>query len=242
MSVISGNDLYLSRLFSSPAFCGWAQPWEAIIIGAVGALIACYGVSFLEKFNIDDPVGSISIHLFPAIWAMIATGLLLEPNLGATKLKGGVFKTGNFVFLGVQLLAVLVVTLWCGIMALIILFLISKSIGLRVSYQEEVLGADIVEHSIGGYSKGRRGGVSQANPRRTLNENQNVEANFETIMNNLDHLRKIADMHMKNENDGDTISNGSQSKNSSRSVDECSDVEDFEEPIVPPPRVRFVYE
>lgn len=193
----------------------------------------------LEKLSIDDPVGSISIHMFPAIWAMVATGLLLEPNLGATKLKGGVFKTGNFVFLGVQLLAVLVVMLWCGIMALVILFLISKTIGLRVSYQEEVLGADIVEHSIGGYSKGRRGGVSQANP-RAINNTQNVESNFETIMNNLDHLRKIADMHMNHEDEEGSI--GTQSRKASKSQDDLSDVEDFEEPIVPPPRVRFVYE
>lgn len=169
---------------------------------------------------------------------MLATGLLLEPNLGATKLKGGVFKTGNFIFLGIQLLAVLVVMLWCGVMALVILFLISKTIGLRVSYQEEVLGADIVEHSIGGYSKGRRGGVSQANP-RAIDNNQNVEANFETIMNNLDHLRKIADMHMKHENDEDAGSISSQSRKAS---DELSDVEEFEEPIIPPRRVRFVYE
>ena len=76
--------------------CGWAQPWQAIIIGAVGAMIACYSVPLLELMRIDDPVGSISIHLFPAIWAMLATGLFLESNTMVTMHQGRSTVASNF--------------------------------------------------------------------------------------------------------------------------------------------------
>ncbi|EDO37226.1 predicted protein, partial [Nematostella vectensis] len=150
----------LGSLVSISGLCGWARPWEAILVGAVGSLIACYGVSLLERVRIDDPVGSVSIHMFPAIWAMVAAGIFLEPDASA-KRPGGLVQTGSAYTLGVELLATVVVSVWCALMATVILFFIDKTIGLRVSYQEEVLGADIVEHSIGGYSKARRGAVSQ---------------------------------------------------------------------------------
>lgn len=167
---------------------------------------------------------------------MIATGLFIKENTIVLVHKGGVFSTGTFRFLGVQILATVVVSIWCAIMAVLILFAIKKTIGLRVSYQEEVLGADIVEHSLGGYSKARRGGVSQATP--NARHGQNVEADLDTIKDNLERLRKLADMHILNETSVNTNHEDSSRRGSENQE---SDDEDFEEPIVPPPRVRFVY-
>lgn len=165
---------------------------------------------------------------------MIATGLFLKSNTIVTMHKGGIFSTGTFKFLGVQILATLVTTVWCAIMAFIILLIISKTIGLRVSYQEEVLGADIVEHSLGGYSKARRGGVSQAASNAL--HSKNVEADIDTIKDNLERLRKLADMHIMNETE-----DGSHVNHSRRESSDEDSSDEFEEPIVPPPRVRFVY-
>lgn len=168
---------------------------------------------------------------------MVATGLFIKANTLVVVHMGGVFSTGTFKFLGVQILAIVVVSIWCAIMAFSILLFIRKTIGLRVSYQEEVLGADIVEHSLGGYSKARRGGVSQATP--NARHSHNIEADFDTIKDNLERLRKLADMHMLNET-GENESRGSISDRKASEQHE-SDDEEFEEPIVPPPRVRFVY-
>lgn len=51
--------------------------------------------------------------------------------------------------LGVQLLATVCISAWCGLIACITLKVISLTIGLRFPFHEELLGADMVEHSIG---------------------------------------------------------------------------------------------
>jgi len=62
-----------------------------------------------------------------------------------------VFQTGEFRQLGVQTLAVVVIIAWTVVTSFISLKVIDLTIGIRVPIEEEILGADIVEHAIGGY-------------------------------------------------------------------------------------------
>ena len=39
------------------AICALVQPWEGIVIGVIGSVIANGSVALLEKLKIDDPVG-----------------------------------------------------------------------------------------------------------------------------------------------------------------------------------------
>lgn len=59
----------LAGLVSITAICSLARPWEAIIIGALGALIACPGCALLERLRIDDPVGCVPTHGLAGIGA-----------------------------------------------------------------------------------------------------------------------------------------------------------------------------
>lgn len=45
------------RPLSFTALCAMAQPWESIIIGAIGSLIVNGSIELLNKLKIDDPVG-----------------------------------------------------------------------------------------------------------------------------------------------------------------------------------------
>lgn len=45
--------------------------WEAIIIGAIGALLACVTMPLFDKIGVDDPVGASSVHGVCGIWGKI---------------------------------------------------------------------------------------------------------------------------------------------------------------------------
>ena len=132
-----------------------ARPWEGIVIGAVGALIACPGWSLLDRLRIDDPVGCVPIHLFASVWGLLAVGLFAEKDIVDDNLskefqafRVGIFKGGPWRFLGVQALAIVAVSVWTAIVTFLELLLVDKLVGMRVSPQEELLGADNVQHGI----------------------------------------------------------------------------------------------
>ena len=58
--------------------CALARPWQGIVIGAIGALIACLGGPLCEKLKIDDPVGVVPVHGMAAIWSLVAVGIFGE--------------------------------------------------------------------------------------------------------------------------------------------------------------------
>ena len=57
-----------------PAICTLCQPWEAFIIGVIGAIITVPTEMILRKLKIDDPIGVIPVHAVCAIWGLIAVG------------------------------------------------------------------------------------------------------------------------------------------------------------------------
>ena len=62
--------------FFSKAICTLCRPWEAIVIGCVGALLANLTSILLYKLKVDDPVGVIPVHGTCAIWGLLAVGKL----------------------------------------------------------------------------------------------------------------------------------------------------------------------
>jgi Amt family ammonium transporter len=87
---------------------------------------------------LDDPVGAVAVHLICGIFGTLAVGLF-----GA---KAGV---DQFIY---QLTGVGIVGAFCVASAWIILFTLKKTIGLRVSKQEELEGLDLHEHGMDAYS------------------------------------------------------------------------------------------
>lgn len=144
------NTLVFSAYVFFPAICALSRPWEAIVIGAVGALIACPGCALLERLGIDDPVGCVPTHGMAGVWGVLAVGLFAEKE-DTFSSEFGILKGGPWWFLGVQLLMVVVMTAWAACTTFLELLLIDKVFGLRMSVEEELLGADKVEHGIDEY-------------------------------------------------------------------------------------------
>lgn len=136
--------------FLLTAICSLARPWEAILIGAIGALLACPGCALLDRLLIDDPVGCVPTHGFAGIWGLLCVALFAEKDILENKFSNefGIFKGGPWRFLGVQILMVVAVSGWAAVTTLLELLLVDKIFGLRMSIEDELMGADKVEHGI----------------------------------------------------------------------------------------------
>ncbi|MCB1333946.1 MAG: ammonium transporter [Roseivivax sp.] len=114
--------------------------WEAVMIGAIGSVLAGAASFVLIARRIDDPVDAIPVHLVAGIWGTMALALYGAPEYLAA---GG---------RGMQILVQLTGVLYCGAIAFaganLILFLLGVVMRVRVSYAAEVRGLDSSEHAI----------------------------------------------------------------------------------------------
>ncbi|XP_030832221.1 putative ammonium transporter 3 [Strongylocentrotus purpuratus] len=139
----------LGGLVGITALCALARPWEGLLIGAIGGIIAVFTPSLLEKIKIDDPVGVIGVHALAASWGILSVGLFAQPDdIENLNVRSGLFYGGGWELLGIQALMIVTLIAWTGLTAFILLYAIQNTIGLRCSVVEEILGADIIEHGI----------------------------------------------------------------------------------------------
>ena len=128
----------------------------ASIIGIVSGLLVVFGVWLLDyKLHIDDPVGAVAVHFCNGIWGTVAVGLFANPKVPGYSLANadgkqlaGVFYGGGFELFGYQLLGMVAVLAWTGVTITLTFYAIKKTIGLRASRHEEVVGLDITEHGL----------------------------------------------------------------------------------------------
>lgn len=126
----------LAGLVAITAGCDVVSNWEAIIIGLVAGLVVVFSVEiFDQKIKIDDPVGAISVHGICGALGTILTGVF-----------------GEGCSLGTQVIGVAATAAYVMILAFIIFTVINKTIGLRVSKEEETEGLDVHEHGSSAYA------------------------------------------------------------------------------------------
>ena len=113
-------------------------PTSAILIGAIAGVILVFGISLLDKLKLDDPVGAIPVHLICGIWGTLAVGIF-----------GEMASVEQFIN---QLIGVGIIGAFSCITAIIIVFIVKATVGLRVSEEEELKGLDLSEHSMDAYA------------------------------------------------------------------------------------------
>ena len=107
---------------------------QAIIVGLVCGAVAVVSVMMFDKLKLDDPVGATTVHLVCGILGTLFVGMAPEKSFA------------------VQALGVLAYGAVCFPAAFIIMFVLKKTIGIRVSEEEELKGLDIGEHGMEAYS------------------------------------------------------------------------------------------
>lgn len=143
----------LAGLVAITASCAFVEPWAAIVIGLIAGSSTVLSAMYLEKKNIDDPISAFSVHGVAGIWGTISTGFFAAPSLVAKVGIGsaGLFYGGGLKQLGVQTLGVTASALYVAVASFLILWVMQKISGLRVSSEEEIMGLDVSEHGSYGY-------------------------------------------------------------------------------------------
>ncbi|MBN2703610.1 MAG: ammonium transporter [Pontiellaceae bacterium] len=106
----------------------------AVAIGLICGGIAVVSVMALEHMKLDDPVGATTVHLVCGILGTLFVGIF----------------SPDFSF-GTQLMGVLAYGLVCFPAAFVIFFVLKKTVGIRVSKEEELKGLDLGEHGMEAY-------------------------------------------------------------------------------------------
>ena len=146
----------LAGLVAITAPCAFVSAGASILIGAVGGVLVVLAVVVLDRLKIDDPVGAFPVHGVNCIWGTLAIGLFGQAELakaaGYNAVKDGLFVNGGLEQLGVQALGSAATSVFILVTMGGLFWLINKTIGLRVSRDEELKGLDIGEHGIESYA------------------------------------------------------------------------------------------
>lgn len=164
----------LAGLVAITAGCADVDAIGVAVIGIVSGILIVVAVEFVDiKLKIDDPVGAFSVHGVNGMWGGLAVGLFATGNgqNGVT----GLFYGGGFAQLGKQALGIVTIVAWTVVCMIIVFTIIKKTVGLRVTKDEEMKGLDICEHGlISAYADFMPIGVGTASLDETFYVDSNV--------------------------------------------------------------------
>ncbi len=142
----------LAGLVAITAPCDVTDCTGAAVIGAAAGLLVVGGIALTDHvLHVDDPVGAVAVHMVNGIWGTLAVGLFATdtaPGFAAANIGKGLFYGGGTGQLVLQLEGMGVTVLWTVVTISIVFFLIEKTMGLRVTEEEEIQGLDATEHGL----------------------------------------------------------------------------------------------
>ncbi|MEO0795829.1 MAG: ammonium transporter [Verrucomicrobiota bacterium] len=149
----------LAGLVSITAPCASVSPLSAVAIGLIGGVVVVFSVLFIERnLKIDDPVGAVSVHGVCGAWGTLSVGLFGSAAIDTAiwgadgAIRNGLFYGGGLAQFGIQFAGVAAVFGFTFIAGYVMFSAINKTIGLRVSVEEELEGLDIGEHGNEAYA------------------------------------------------------------------------------------------
>ena len=146
LGIVTGMVAGLGTITPASGFVG---PAGAMIIGVTAGVVCFFATQYVKRtLKIDDSLDVFPVHGIGGITGSLLTGIFAATSLGGIGLAEGV-TIGHQV--GVQALAIVVTIVWSAIFSFLILKLLDRWIGLRVTADEEVQGLDQVLHEETGY-------------------------------------------------------------------------------------------
>ncbi len=146
LGIVTGMVAGLGTITPASGFVG---PFGALVIGVTAGMVCFYATQYVKRtLKIDDSLDVFPVHGVGGVTGSLLTGVFASSSLGGLGLPEGVSILGQ---VGVQALAVLMTAIWSGLFSYLILKLLDKWLGLRVTPDEEVQGLDTALHEETGY-------------------------------------------------------------------------------------------
>jgi len=145
LGIVTGMVAGLGTITPASGFVG---PVGALVIGILAGCVCFFATQFIKRsLKIDDSLDVFPVHGVGGTLGLILTGIFASDSLGGLGLKTGI---GAQVL--TQLTGVVATILWCGVVSFVLLLVLDKTLGLRVSSDDETEGLDLTQHNERGYN------------------------------------------------------------------------------------------
>jgi ammonium transporter, Amt family len=128
---------------------GFVGPLSSMIIGLSAGVLCYYGVNFKHKFGFDDSLDAVGVHGVGGTFGALATGLFASKAINSAGADGLFF--GNASLLGIQAVSIVAAATYAFVVTWAILWVLRRTMGLRVDVEQEVEGLDLSQHGESGY-------------------------------------------------------------------------------------------
>ena len=143
LGIISG---VVAGLVGITPAAGFVLPGGAVVIGLIAGAVCFWSATWLKHaLGYDDSLDAFGVHGTGGIIGALLTGVLAYGPLSATDANPS-GTVGSLSQLLAQAEAVCVTIVWCVIMTFVILKVLDRVMGLRVSAEEELEGLDTTMH------------------------------------------------------------------------------------------------
>ena len=126
--------------------CAFVAPWAAVVIGFIAGMLCALAVGLKFKFNFDDSLDVVGVHLIGGLWGCISIGFFGSKAINSIGLNGLLYGGGTEL-LGKQVFGALFVLTYSFLVTLILGLIIEKTIGFRIKSDSEISGVDVSEHA-----------------------------------------------------------------------------------------------
>src|SRR3954451_2156147 len=158
LGAASGAVAGLVAITPCAGFVGGMYP---IVIGFVAGAVCLLAVSLKFRFGYDDALDVVGVHLVGGIIGSLLLGLFASEAVNSAG-RDGLFFGGGLGLLGEQALAVGATLAYSFVLSFIIAKVIDKTMGLRVTPDEEAQGLDTTLHAETAYMLGELGSMSRS--------------------------------------------------------------------------------
>lgn len=136
---------------------GYVSGVGPIFIGLIAGVVCCYAVKLKSRFGYDDALDVVGVHFVGGLTGSLLIGFFANPDFfsGVVNFAGdpvdtfaeGIFYGGGAKLLGEQALANGAAIVWSFVLTFVIMTVLKKTIGVRVSEEAESTGLDLSLHS-----------------------------------------------------------------------------------------------
>ncbi len=150
LGIVTGMVAGLGTITPASGFVG---PGGALLIGLLAGFVCFWATQIIKRhLHIDDSLDVFPVHGVGGLLGILLTALFASDQLGMFSglgLAEGQSIAGQFA---VQAIGALATLAWCAAVSFVLLKLLDKTLGLRVTGDEETEGLDLVLHEERGYN------------------------------------------------------------------------------------------
>ena len=130
--------------------CAFLTPWASVILGLIAGAVCAMAVGLKYKLGYDDSLDVVGVHLVGGIIGCLYIGFMGSSAINPGGVDG-LFYGGGLALLGKQAVAAGAVLVYSFVVAFVLGWIIDKTIGFRISAEDEISGIDIAEHAESAY-------------------------------------------------------------------------------------------